>query len=66
MPSSVDEVRSLRALVGFGETMRAQSQELKHFLLHSLYRHEQVAHTMGHARQIVHELLAPIWPVRRK
>lgn len=56
VPSSVDEVRSLRALVGFGETMRAQSQELKHFLLHSLYRHEQVAHTMGHARQVVHEL----------
>ncbi|MEZ5719921.1 MAG: deoxyguanosinetriphosphate triphosphohydrolase, partial [Burkholderiaceae bacterium] len=56
MPSSVDEVRSLRALVGFGDAMRAQSQELKHFLLHRLYRHEQVARTMGHARQVVREL----------
>jgi len=57
-PASVDEVRGMPALVGFGEEMRAQSQALKRFLFHNLYRHAQVVQTTDHARQVVRELFA--------
>lgn len=53
----VDEVRALkRPLVGFSEGMQQQSQALKHFLFHQLYRHEQVMDTMNAAKQVVRGL----------
>lgn len=57
-PVSVDEVRSLPPLVGFGAEMRAQSQSLKRFLFHNLYRHAQVTQTTDQARQVVRDLFA--------
>ena len=55
--SNVDEVRAFkRPLVGFSDGMQQQSQALKHFLFHQLYRHEQVMSTMAAARQVVREL----------
>lgn len=55
-PGSVDEVRSLPPLVGFGADMREQSQSLKRFLFHNLYRHAQVTQTTDQARQVVRDL----------
>ena len=55
-PSSLDAVRQAGALVLFSEDMRQQSQELKHFLLHKLYRHPQVMQTTLQAKRIVAEL----------
>lgn len=53
----VDDVRALkRPLVSFSADMQQQSQALKHFLFHQLYRHEQVMSTMTAARQVVREL----------
>lgn len=53
----VDEVRTCgHRLVSFSDGMQAQSQALKHFLFHQLYRHEQVMQTMDAARQVVREL----------
>lgn len=53
----VDDVRACgQRLVRFSEDMQAQSQALKHFLFHQLYRHAQVMHTMDAARQMVREL----------
>ena len=57
-PQSVDAVRMMLPLVQFGEDMRVKSQTLKKFLLHQLYRHPQVMHTTGQARQMVRELFA--------
>lgn len=55
----VDDVRACpQPLVAFSEAMFAQTQALKHFLLHQLYRHDQVMHTMGAAQQVVRELFA--------
>lgn len=52
-----DDVRACgQRLVRFSEDMQAQSQALKHFLFHQLYRHAQVMHTMNAARQMVREL----------
>jgi len=55
-PASADHVRLLPSLVKFSPGMRAASTELKHFLLHSLYRHPQVLQTTEWARQVVSEL----------
>jgi len=53
----VDDVRAYgQRLVRFSDAMQTQSQALKHFLFHHLYRHEQVMHTMDAARQMVREL----------
>jgi len=53
----VDDVRACgQRLVCFSDAMQTQSQALKHFLFHHLYRHEQVMHTMDAARQMVREL----------
>ena len=53
----VDEVRAwTKPLVRFGADMQQQSQALKHFLFHQLYRHAQVMHTMDAARQVVRDL----------
>jgi dGTPase len=55
-PASADDVRRSPPLVRFSPGMRAASTELKHFLLHSLYRHPQVLQTTDWARQVVSEL----------
>lgn len=53
----VDEVRACsQRLVSFSEDMQTQSQVLKQFLFHQLYRHAQVMQTMDAARQVVREL----------
>jgi dGTPase len=57
-PASVQEVRTAPALVQFSAEMRVQSQALKHFLLHNLYRHPQVVQVMDKAQQVVRELFA--------
>lgn len=57
-PRSVDDVRALPRLVGFGAAMKAQSQELKRFLFANLYRHPQVMQTTGQAKAVVHDLFA--------
>ena len=55
-PASVDEVRTMPALVRFSPAMRQASQQLKQFLMHHLYRHPQVMQTTDWARQVVKEL----------
>ena len=55
-PADADAVRLLPPLMQFGEDMRAQSLALKAFLLDKLYRHPQVLHTTGHAKQVVTDL----------
>ena len=55
-PRSVDEVRPAPPLVRFSAPMHAQSQALKSFLLHKLYRHPQVLHTSQRAQQVVRSL----------
>ncbi|WP_037471905.1 deoxyguanosinetriphosphate triphosphohydrolase [Simplicispira psychrophila] len=57
-PASVQDVRAAPALVQFSADMRVQSQALKHFLLHKLYRHPQVVQVMDKAQQVVRELFA--------
>ena len=53
----VQDVRACaHALVAFSPQMQTQSEALKHFLLHQLYRHPQVMQTMELAKQIVREL----------
>jgi len=57
--TTVDGVRQCgQRLVAFSADMHRQSQALKTFLLHQLYRHPQVMHTMGAAQQVVRELFA--------
>lgn len=60
--AGVAHVYDMRAqgqrLVAFSAGMQAQSQALKHFLFHQLYRHDQVMQTMDAARQVVRELFA--------
>ncbi len=56
---SANDVRACaQRLVSFSPDMQAQSQALKHFLFHQLYRHAQVTQTMDAARQVVRELFA--------
>lgn len=55
-PADVSAVRVLPGLVQFGPSMRAQSKQLKAFLLQQLYRHPQVIHTTNQARQVVRDL----------
>ncbi|MFM2275605.1 MAG: hypothetical protein RL211_1477 [Pseudomonadota bacterium] len=57
-PASADAARQLQPLVQFGDDMRHRSQVLKKFLFRNLYRHPQVAHMTGQARQVVLELFA--------
>ncbi len=57
-PQDVEAVRTAAALVGFSEAMRSQSQDLKRFLFHNLYRHPQVTDTTGRAKQVVRDLFA--------
>jgi dGTPase len=55
-PADVAAVRQLPPLVQFGHNMRAKSHALKAFLLQHLYRHPQVLHTTGQAKQVVRGL----------
>ena len=55
-PPGADAARLMGPLVGFSEGMRRRSGDLKRFLLHNLYRHEQVMETTGRAKQMVREL----------
>jgi dGTPase len=57
-PANADAARQMAPLVGFSAGMRAQSTELKTFLLRNLYRHPQVMATTGQAQQAVRELFA--------
>jgi dGTPase len=54
--ASADAARRQPPLVQFSAPMRAQSSELKQFLLRNLYRHEQVMETTGQAKQVVRDL----------
>ena len=53
---TADEARLAGPLLRFSDEMHAQSAQLKKFLFASLYRHPQVTHIMGQAKQAVHEL----------
>jgi dGTPase len=55
-PQCADAARHMPPLVQFGPEMRSQSAVLKKFLLQNLYRHPQVMHMTGQARQVVREL----------
>jgi dGTPase len=57
-PADVDAVRASAPLVHFGDAMRADSTELKHFLFRNLYRHPQVVDINRRAQQVVRELFA--------
>lgn len=58
-PENVTSVRHHPGtLICFSAAMRAQSAELKAFLLRKLYRHPQVMQTTGQAQQVVRELFA--------
>lgn len=56
--ASLDDVRNASVLVRFSDTMRQQSDALKHFLSASLYRHDQVTQMMDRAQRVVEELFA--------
>ncbi|WP_394788983.1 deoxyguanosinetriphosphate triphosphohydrolase [Rhodoferax sp.] len=57
-PASVDEARHCEALLRFSPAMRAQSLELKRFLMKNLYRHPQVMDMTAKAKTMVQELFA--------
>ena len=57
-PQDADAARHAPRLVGFSAPMRAQSAELKQFLLRNLYRHPQVMQTSRQAQQVVRDLFA--------
>lgn len=57
-PCHVDDVRGMPVLVRFGESMRKESQDLKRFLFHNLYRHRCVVQTTDLAKQVVRDLFA--------
>jgi len=57
-PQTADAARQMAPLVQFGDDMRQQSTVLKQFLFQNLYRHPQVMHMTGQARQVVRELFA--------
>jgi len=58
VPKSIDEVRGSPILVAFSASMRAETDQLKHFLSEHLYRHFQVMRMTEKARRIVRELFA--------
>jgi dGTPase len=55
-PQTADEARNSPALVFFSDAMRKESAALKRFLRQNLYRHPQVEHTTGLAKQVVRDL----------
>lgn len=57
-PGSADAARRCAPLIGFGESMRDASQQLKRFLMRNLYRHAQVVEVTGRAKSVVQQLFA--------
>ena len=57
-PADADAVRRAPPLVRFSGGLRAELDALKRFLFARLYRHPQVMHTTGIARQAVVELFS--------
>jgi dGTPase len=57
-PESADAARSMPPLVTFSARLRQESQELKTFLFHDLYRHPRVMETTSQAQEVVRELFA--------
>jgi dGTPase len=55
---SADAARALPPLVQFSSTMRQQTNEIKHWLLHNLYRHPQVMETTAQAKSTIKTLFA--------
>ena len=55
-PMGLDAVRLAGPLLSFGEAARGSSVQLKQFLFRNLYRHPQVMHTTGLAKQVVQDL----------
>ena len=55
-PASVEEVRLAPPLIAFSPRVRDESQELKRFLHHNLYRHYRVARMSAKARRVVTDL----------
>ena len=55
-PAGIEALRKLPALAALPPRCRAESDELKRFLLHALYRHPQVAATTDAAREVVRRL----------
>jgi len=55
-PADADAVRCAPPLAAFSDGVRREADELKHFLLHKLYRHYQVMRTTHKARRIVRDL----------
>ncbi len=54
--SDAGEARRAGPLVCFSAPMRGATDELKHFLMHHLYRHDQVMASMARAKDVVREL----------
>lgn len=57
-PDDADAARRLPPLVGFSETMREDTLQLKRFLRDNLYRHPQVLDTTGQAKDVMRDLFA--------
>ncbi|MCK6425676.1 MAG: deoxyguanosinetriphosphate triphosphohydrolase [Burkholderiaceae bacterium] len=55
-PADAQAVRQAPPLVGFSEAMRADSAELKRFLMRRLYRHPVVMDTTERAKRVLREL----------
>jgi dGTPase len=55
-PDSADAARASPPLVRFSDGMRAESIELKRFLMQQLYRHPQVVQTTTQAKEVVRGL----------
>jgi dGTPase len=57
-PDAVRTLPSGQALVRFSDRMRADTRELKAFLMANLYRHPQVVQTMDAAKAVVEGLFS--------
>ncbi len=57
-PADAAAVRRAPPLVCFGAALRGELDDLKRFLFARLYRHPQVMHTTGRARQAIADLFA--------
>ena len=55
-PQSVDDVRGLPALIGFGPALRAEIVEVQAFLRQRLYRHPYVVATTDVAKRVIRDL----------
>ena len=54
--TTFDDVRRAPPLISFSETIRAENQELKHFLRTRLYQHYQVVRMTSKAERIIESL----------